>query len=171
MKRQKLLTFFALWNEFARAAAQRDDRLMWCARQLGEAVDSMNDLSDEQLDMLTTELRRQLKQGTTSNVLGFTGKPMSPDRASKEQIWKIRQIEAYLGWRSTPERMSGFLRDKYRVDSAEMLTCRNAWRAIESLMGVAAQAEFDPRTQTGFDKRASIKRIKGVLKTWRGNAA
>jgi hypothetical protein len=47
----------------------------------------------------------------------------------------ILQLESCLGWAAVPERLAGFLRDKYKTERPEMLSFRYAWRAIESLFG------------------------------------
>lgn len=169
MKRK---TFFALWNQFAKAA-NRDDRLLWCAQQLGKAVDSMNLLSDDDFDCLIAELRRQLQKGS-GRVVNLAGRAQCGP--SKEQLWKIRQVEAYLGWASVPERLAGFLREKFHVDRPEQLSARDAWRVIEALIGVAAQSELaavakrEGRKPRRGEKSAVAARLKGVLTTWRAAA-
>jgi hypothetical protein len=154
----KSRTFHTLWTKYAGNAAQRDDRLSFCARMLGRAVDSTKELSDDDFDMLIKELRKLMLQGS-GRVVSMKGGAVTG--ASSEQQWKIRQLEAYLGWKAAPERLSGFLREKYHVERPEQLSARDAWRVIESLFGIAA-AGFK-----GAAKRAEVKRLKGVMQTWR----
>lgn len=165
----KRKTFFALWNQFARVA-DRGDRLLWCARQLGMPVDSMSLLSDDDFDCLIAELRRQLQQGS-SRVVNLAGRAQRGP--SKEQLWKVRQVEAYLGWKAVPERLAGFLREKFHVERPEQLSARDAWRVIEALIGVAAQSEMirhaDGKPARG-EKKLVVARLKGVLATWRSAA-
>lgn len=62
-----------------------------------------------------------------------------PDRASKEQIWKIRQYEKELGWDDNPKRLEGFIKRYGSVDKPEWLTPAKAWRVIEALKKMAAR--------------------------------
>lgn len=155
----KLREFFSVWNRFARTAAQREDRLQWCARQLGRAIDSMNELSEDDLVMLVKELRREMGKG--SRVLKFPKGGQADGGASPEQLWKIRQLEHRLGWARVPERLSGFLREKYHVESMNQLSARDAWRVIEALFGIAAAGT------KGAAKRERVKQLKEELRTWR----
>jgi len=54
--------------------------------------------------------------------------------ATKEQIWKIGQLEKELGWDTNPKRLKGFCR-KYagKVENIKWLTKARAWRVIEGL--------------------------------------
>lgn len=56
-----------------------------------------------------------------------------PGMATKRQIWKIRRLEAELGWDQNPKRLRAFLKKYYKVERPEWLRFQSAWRAIESL--------------------------------------
>jgi len=141
--------FFTLWKRFA-PSADRDDRLLWVARQLGRALESMKELREDDIALLVNELKRELRGGSNATT------------ATPEQLWKIRLIEQWLQWASTPERLFGFLRSKFKGEgNPAKLTARQAWRAIEALFHVAAGGF------KGAEKTAEVKRIKELLKTWR----
>ncbi|MNL83503.1 hypothetical protein D3C87_2111690 [compost metagenome] len=59
------------------------------------------------------------------------------DRATKEQLWKIRQLAEQLGWKPDPQGLKGFLKKNYKVEQPEWLTRAQAWRAIEGLKKIA----------------------------------
>lgn len=162
----KLRTFHTLWSQFA-PRSDRDDRLRFCSRTLGKAVDSTRQLSDEEFDVLISELRKQRHQGS-GRVVSMRGQAVSATGASQEQVWKIHQLEAWLGWRAVPERLAGFLRDKFRADRTATLSPRDAWRAIEALFNLAAQSA-GARGKTA--KKDEVKRLKEVLRTWRPDAS
>lgn len=156
-----LVTFHTLWSRFA-PVANRNDRLRWIGKHLHRAVDSSKDVSEEEMGALIAALRREMA-ASSSRVVNMRGAPVAP--ASNEQQWKIRQLEVYLGWQRVPERLAGLLRDKYHVDRVDQLSAGGAWRVIETLFGIAAAPH------KGATKRAEIKRLKELLRTWRPNAA
>jgi len=53
--------------------------------------------------------------------------------ASKEQIWKIRQLEEALGWKDNPARLNGFMKKYYKTERIEWLKGWQAHKLIESL--------------------------------------
>lgn len=59
-----------------------------------------------------------------------------PGRASRKQIWKIKDLARELGWEDNPRRLAGFLRKWYGVEQAQWLSSRDAWKAIESLKNI-----------------------------------
>ena len=88
--------------------------------------------------------------------------------ASEAQIWKIRQIEQYLGWGrpgKNEERLDGFLRAKLHVDRPEELTADQAWRAIEALCAAGARERIKARKGRAYAvKRAELTREVAALK-------
>lgn len=84
--------------------------------------DSMRQCSEQELRRVVFVLRQL--QGEQH----FTG-----NRATKRQIWKIRQYEQELGWADRPQRLQSFLHKYYRTERPEWLTRGQAWKAIESL--------------------------------------
>lgn len=53
--------------------------------------------------------------------------------ASKQQIWKIRQLEIKLKWDENPSRLVGFMKKYYQVERIEWLKSYQAHKLIESL--------------------------------------
>lgn len=157
----RLKEFQMRWNRFA-PNGDRNARLLWLGELLGKPVDSANQLSTEELDLACRELRSLSAQGS-NRVVSMRGAPVK--MASPEQLFKLKQLEIRIGWKAVPERLAGFLRSKYRVDRAEQLSARDAWRAIEALFGIAAAPH------KGKEKTAEIKRLKELLTTWRPDQA
>jgi hypothetical protein len=174
-KEDALRLLHKLWREYCPVSDReesRAERLRFCGRVLGQAVDSTSQLSEDDLALVIREIRSAMRQG--SNVVSIRGKPMQS--ASREQVWKIRQIEIYLGWSNVPARLAGLLRDQFRVERPEQLSKRNAWRAIEALISIAARELV--KSERGADHQVdrrelnqARKRIKEVLQTWRPDAA
>ncbi len=70
------------------------------------------------------------------------------DRPSDAQLWKIRQIEQFLGWSrpgGTAKRLAGFLQAKFHVDRPEQLAHDQAGRVIEALCAVGARQRIQKR--------------------------
>jgi len=105
---------------------------------------------------------------SASNVLNF------PNRSgiSKRMLWKIRQVEHYLGWHTRPLRLERLLEEKFKTRRPEHLSHAQAWRAVEMLMAVAARervkAERGPDYKVGkAELDAARDQIKQHLDTWR----
>jgi len=64
-----------------------------------------------------------------------------PDKASKEQIWKIRQLEKELGWSDNPARLRGFMKKFAKVERIEWLKKWQAHKLIESLKKMLEKME------------------------------
>lgn len=97
-----------------------DDLYALLHRETGK--ESMRDCTAKDLDRLLLSLR---------TMQGFS--EQRGNRATKKQIWKIRQLEKQLDWDDNPKRLQGFLKRFYKVEQVEWLTSAQAWRAIESL--------------------------------------
>lgn len=152
----RLREFQMLWRRYCPtgdAAESRAERLAWLARLLGKCVDSSKQLSATELALAVRELRAAMRRG--SNVVRMPhGAPA--EFASLEQVWKIRQLEAWLGWASVPERLGKFLETRFHARRGEALTRSTAWRVIEALLHIAARAEGKTKTA-----------IREELKQWR----
>ncbi|MED1851850.1 DUF1018 domain-containing protein [Brevibacillus borstelensis] len=59
--------------------------------------------------------------------------PPKRKMASKQMLWKIRQLEQQLGWNDNPKRLQAFMRKYAGVDRLEWLTQQKAWKLVESL--------------------------------------
>ena len=53
--------------------------------------------------------------------------------ASKDQIWKIKELAKELGWDDNPKRLKAFVKKYYKIENLEWLNGNQAWRLIESL--------------------------------------
>lgn len=62
------------------------------------------------------------------------------NRASKEQLWKMKQLAKQLGW-DNPKRLQGFVKKYGGVENPEWLTPAKAWRVIEGLKKLAERTE------------------------------
>ncbi|MFD3260855.1 regulatory protein GemA [Paenibacillus lentus] len=84
--------------------------------------ESMRKCSEQELERVVLALRQlQGEEGHTGN------------RATKRQVWMIRELERTLGWSDNPARLQSFLKKYYKTEQPEWLTRAQAWRAIESL--------------------------------------
>ncbi|MCQ4363157.1 regulatory protein GemA [Mycobacterium gordonae] len=90
--------------------------------------ESMRACSDQELQRVVLALRKL--QGEANH----TG-----DRATKRQLWFLRQLETSLGWQDEPYRLQAYLLKYYKVERIEWLTREQAWRATESLKKVLAR--------------------------------
>lgn len=84
--------------------------------------DSMRKCTDKELERVLLSLNA---------IKGFDN--FRGNRATKRQLWKIRQMESQLGWSENPKRLQSFVRKYYKVDNIEWLSSAQAWRLIESL--------------------------------------
>ncbi|MCZ6492390.1 MAG: DUF1018 domain-containing protein [Acidobacteria bacterium] len=74
--------------------------------------------------------------------------PVDAPSASDTQLWKIRQIEQFLGWSrrgGTAKRLAGFLRVKFHVERPEQLAHDQAGRVMEALCAVGARQRIQKR--------------------------
>ena len=101
--------------------------------------------------------------------------PERKDGPSDAQVWKIRQIEQYLGWGQPGKderRLAGFLRAKFHVKQPEELTADSASGAIEALCAVGARERIKARKGKRYavkraELTAEIAALKHELQEWR----
>jgi hypothetical protein len=133
----------AAWREYCPVtdpAESRAERLVWLSAACGRSITSANDLSDAELEACI----KQLAGGTPA------GAPSEP------QLWKIRQLEKWLGWSDNSARLAGLLRKLFKLDHPAALSRQQSWRAIEALMQIAARQAGKTKTQ-----------IREELRSWR----
>ena len=58
------------------------------------------------------------------------------NRATDDQIYKIKTLESALGWEENPKRLKGFMKKYSRVDEIKWLTFEAASNLIEALKKV-----------------------------------
>lgn len=58
------------------------------------------------------------------------------NRATEDQIYKIKALETSLGWDTNPNRLKGFMKKYSRVDNIKWLTSEAASNLIEALKKV-----------------------------------
>lgn len=63
------------------------------------------------------------------------------NKASKEQIWKIRELEKELGWSDNPARLQGFMKKFSGVEHKEWLKKWQANNLIEALKKMVERME------------------------------
>lgn len=59
-----------------------------------------------------------------------------PNRATKKQLWKIRQLEKELGWDKNPARLEGFIKKYYHAEELAWLKFGQASNLIDSLKNI-----------------------------------
>ena len=185
-----------LWSARLRRAGQRprpersrEQRLQHIAEIVGHAVASSRELSwreaNRVIHRLLEETRAENRSPSSTPAAGpevGEGRVLSapPNAApsggpSDAQLWKIRQIEQYLGWGrpgKDERRLDGFLRAKFHVDRPEDLTPDSASGAIEALSAVGARQRIKARKgKTHAVKRTEltreVARLKHELQEWR----
>jgi hypothetical protein len=122
------------------AAESRAERLVWLTATCGRPVTSANELSDAELAICI----KGLAGGNPA------GAPSDP------QLWKIRQLEKWLGWSDNSARLAGLLRKLFRVEYPQALSRQQSWRAIECLMQIAARKAGKTKSE-----------IREELRSWR----
>jgi len=193
-----------LWSAKLRRAGRRprpersrEERLRQIAEIVGHAVASSRELNwreaNRVIHRLLEEARVESLSPSGGAALGAEaeagqGRALSAepgglpsegfgpkDRPSDAQLWKVRQIEQYLGWGrpgKDERRLAGFLRTKFHVDQPEDLTADSASSAIEALCGVGARQRIKARKGKAYAvKRAEltreVARLKHELQEWR----
>lgn len=94
--------------------------------------DSIGALSKEQAKRLIDRLKE-----VTGDTTGMKSRKM----ASREQVWKLRELEKALGWQDNPRRLKAFCKKYAGVEVLEWLTAAKAWRLIESLKKMLEKTE------------------------------
>jgi len=142
--RTRLMRHFqAAWREYCPVtdpAESRAERLVWLSAACGRSITSANDLSDAELAACIKALAKG----------GPAGTPSEP------QLWKIRQLEKWLGWADNSARLAGLLRKLFKLDHPAALSRQQSWRAIEALMQIAARNAGKSKTE-----------IREELRSWR----
>jgi uncharacterized protein DUF1018 len=177
--RKKIVVMMALWSQVHPcddAADCRAERLRFLAQQTGRVIDSANDLADDELERAIQLLHKvRLSRGIAPSSKARSGSNVRrfPNRnsISREAVWKIRQLEAYLGWSGVPARLEGFLAHIYKVRRPDDLTHAAAWKCIESLFDVAARAEIKAEKGATYrvprgELAARAAALKSRLATW-----
>jgi len=140
--RARLMRHFqAAWREYcpvSGAAESRAERLVWLSATCGHTVTSANDLSDAEL---------------VACIKGL-GKSTPASELTAAQLWKIRQLEKWLGWSDNSARLAGLLRKLFRVEYPQALSRQQCWRAIECLMQIAARNAGKSKTEIREELRA-----------------
>lgn len=186
MKRSNdMIVYLALWGDrwkrignealIRDAAESRDARLVYTAQIIGRVGDSAKDLTAAELRQVIARLRSERPGNIPpGNIPG--GKVVRfPNRnlITQRQIWKIRQVERYLGWASRPERLAGFLRATCRgATRPERLGFRVAIGVIDGLVRLAARERVrrergDPAYRvSAHELAAAVEQVKGELASW-----
>lgn len=180
-----------------RSERSRDERLEQIAEIIGHPVASSRELSWREANRIIHRLLEEARANGSAPIgasaagqLTETGPGSSsavvcggpppggsgPERKPSEaQLWKIRQIEQYLGWGipgKEERRLAGFLRTKFHADRPEDLTSDSASAAIEALCAVGARQRIKARQgKTVPVKRTELTRevaaLKHELQEWR----
>lgn len=161
-KRGLMNKLHASWKEYCPLRDRdesREERLRFLARLVGRVVASANEFTDVELAAACGAIASKLRAGA------------KPEFATSAQVWKIHQIERFMGWHTEPRRLAGFLREKYSVERPEQLSARNAWRAIESLMWTCARIRACTAAGSPRATRAAVNKahdeVKQDLRSWR----
>jgi len=177
--RRQVVVLQTLWSKVCPlrdAKEKKYERLRWLAQQTGRIVDSANELTAAELECCIQVLLRQARdlrhsrEGAPPNVLSFPNR----NGITREQRWKVSQLECYFGWHNSPERLAGLLRSKFKDSGGnlEHLNHAQAWRLIEMLFAIAARTEAKRGREPGYkvpaaELRAARTALKERLQTWR----
>lgn len=119
----------AIWG-IAKKGLHMNDEDLYAVVERETGKESMRDCSKKELERVLLALK---------NMQGI--KEERGNRASKKQVWKIRELEKELGWSDNPKRLQAFLKKYYEVEKVEWLTSAQAWRTIESLKKLVEKME------------------------------
>src|SRR5689334_17394581 len=101
-----LRALMASWNQLCplKGDAARDLRLRYVGHVLQRSITSCSELTEADLQRVANAMQRELRargieppvrrSARSSNVRQFPNR----NTATKEQTWKIRQLESHLGW-------------------------------------------------------------------------
>ncbi len=155
-----------LWNAKYPSSGEdsRDVRLVFLAQVVGHPVRTSTNLTNAEAAAAIRAL-----EGAKGKVLAF------PNRTgvTKKQVWKLRQIEAYLGWADEPRRLEGYLREKCSgALCPEELGFRQAIGAIDGLLRLKARENIKRAKGEGYkvgraELAAEVRRIQEELRAWR----
>ena len=168
--RHQVVVLQTLWSKVCPlrdAKEKKYERLRWLAQQTGRIVDSANELTAAELggciQALLSQVRELHRSGVPSNVLSFPNR----NGITREQRWKVTQLECYLGWNDSPGRLAGLLRSKFKDSGGnlEHLNHAQAWRLIEMLFAIAARTEAKRGKEPGYKvPAAELKATRTLLK-------
>lgn len=187
-----------LWSARLRRAGQRprperarEQRLQLFAEIVGHAVASSRELSwreaNRVIHRLLEEARRQNQAPSGApgaepedkiaedRALAATPNAAPSGSLTDAQLWKIRQIEQYLGWGrpgKDERRLDAFLRAKFHADRPEDLTPDSASGTIEALCAVGARQRIKARkgkahAVKGAELTREVAALKRELQEWR----
>lgn len=109
-----------IWTVARSIGMEKEDVYTVLQRETGK--EGMRECSQKELERVLFSIQ------TIKGFDNFRG-----NRATKRQLWKIGQLEQQLGWQGEPQRLKGFVKKYYKVETIEWLTSAQAWRLIESL--------------------------------------
>lgn len=115
---------------------------MFAANVLGlKKLDSMSKLSDDQLGRVFGVLKSGGQRvGPVRDDEQPTGGQNVIHLASKEQVWAIGKIVAYLGWSDAG--FKNFLADRFKGRPPRMMTPTDAHNCIRVLLNCAASRDL-----------------------------
>lgn len=98
---------------------------------------SINTTGVESIALLTNSQAIQLIDELEYKKTGIRKKVVyRSNRATGDQIYKIKALESALGWEENPKRLKGFMKKYSRVDEIKWLTFEAASNLIEALKKV-----------------------------------
>lgn len=98
---------------------------------------TLNVTGKESISVLTNSQAIQLIDELEYKKTGVKKKSAyRSNRATEDQIYKIRALETALGWESNPKRLKAFMKKYSRVDNIQWLTFEAASNLIEALKKV-----------------------------------
>lgn len=172
----------------------RDERLAWISEYLGCEVSSLKDLSDYQLGSVAGEMKRLTGQSSQPSSTRTSRATSTPTRktaiadnvievdfggrattetasaqgetvflSSPELIYTLEKLLEYIDW---PENhRATFLIQRFGTDNLKMLTFKNATKAVNAFLRIAAHQDLKKRK--GADKpvsRAEVAKYIPMLK-------
>lgn len=121
-------------------------KLYALAREKGLDNDLLHDMvrsqcKQEHISDLTIKQAAKLidSLASTRTVPLPSGRPLH--LVSYKQLYKIRQLEAALGWSDNASRLRGFIKKYAGSDNVEWLTKEQAWRVIEGMKALLARGD------------------------------
>ena len=128
-----------------RAPAFTKGTLFGLAKELGLSPDDAKDMAYSLIgkDSLTKFTQKEINEVCFELMARKDAQKRRPNRATDQQLYKIRELERLLGWAENPIRLAKFVEKYYHAPTILWLTPAQAAKLIESLKSMLARQQAE----------------------------
>lgn len=125
--------------------------LFGLAKEIGLMPDDAKEMAYSLIgkDSLTKFTQREINEVCYELMARKDAQKRRPDRATEQQLFKIRELEHLLGWDSNPLRLASFIEKYYHSASVMWLSPAQAGKLIESLKSMLNKEQTKDVGQNG----------------------